>query len=250
MWSIDLNQEAGDVPTVSEGEKLMKVFESAGLFLHDKSSFLLNEGEKKMGQWPIFRGASLRLPRLALPPLLRIAPSLAPGFWTDKHWQRPPPHWTRGRLRGEETSLLLPSSNLAHKLNRSALAFWLPTVLARVGTRWRRVARNHGKVCERTEDESWKKQETNNNVALNFGGSVCPPPHSILHTLQTRLECFGGFFGDRKEKNQQNSLWKGGILGTDTCSQGCFWEQLPVLPEASDLFKWHECMYQMSEVYV
>lgn len=79
MLSIDVNQEAGDVPTVSEGEKLMKVFESAGLFLHDKSSFLLNEG-KKMGQWPIFRGASLRLPRLALPPLLRIAPSLAPGF--------------------------------------------------------------------------------------------------------------------------------------------------------------------------
>lgn len=30
-----------------EGEKLMKVFESAGLFLHDKSSFLLNEGGKK-----------------------------------------------------------------------------------------------------------------------------------------------------------------------------------------------------------
>lgn len=30
-----------------EGEKLMKVFESAGLFLHDKSSFLLNEEGKK-----------------------------------------------------------------------------------------------------------------------------------------------------------------------------------------------------------
>lgn len=48
-----------------DSERQMKVFESAALFLHAKSSFLVNEGEK-MGQWPIFCGASLRLPRLAL----------------------------------------------------------------------------------------------------------------------------------------------------------------------------------------
>lgn len=61
----------------------------------------------KMGQWPIFSGASLPLPRLALPPLLHISPSLPPsslllslalGFWTDKCWQCSPPHWTPGRL--------------------------------------------------------------------------------------------------------------------------------------------------------
>lgn len=71
-----------------DSERQMKVFESAALFLHAKSPFLVNDG-KKMGQWPIFCGASLRLPRLALPLssvalppslALSLALSLAPGF--------------------------------------------------------------------------------------------------------------------------------------------------------------------------
>lgn len=58
----------------------MKVFESAALFLQAKSSFLVNEG-KKMGQWPIFCGASLRLPRLALPlSSVSLPPSPSPSL--------------------------------------------------------------------------------------------------------------------------------------------------------------------------
>lgn len=62
-----------------DSDRQMKVFESAALFLHAKSSFLVNEG-KKMGQWPIFCGASLRLPRLALPlSSVSLPPSLPPA---------------------------------------------------------------------------------------------------------------------------------------------------------------------------
>lgn len=163
---------------------------------------------KKMGQWPIFRGASLRLPRLALPSLLRITPSLSQGFWTDKHWQRSPPHWTRGHLRGEETSLLLPSSNLVHKLNRSALVFWLARLVGVNGSEG--VARSHGNIYEQTEDESWKEQETNINTALNFDGTVSPcvpsytPDWSVLGFF---------FFGERKEKISKTHCKKVLLLG-------------------------------------
>lgn len=46
--------------------KKMPIFELAALFLH--AANLLFSPVKKMGQWPIFYGASLLLHRLALPP--------------------------------------------------------------------------------------------------------------------------------------------------------------------------------------
>lgn len=58
-----------------------------------------------------------------------------------------------------------------------------------------------------TEGEGWgkkKKKETNNNAALNFGGRVSTP-HSVLHTLQTRVEFFFSFWRlKRKEMSKTN----------------------------------------------
>lgn len=57
-----------------------------------------------------------------------------------------------------------------------------------------------------TEGEGWrkkKKKETNNNAALNFGGRVSTP-HSVLHTLQTRVEVFFFFLETEKKRNEQN----------------------------------------------
>lgn len=165
-----------------------------------------------MGQWPIFRGASLRLPRLALPPLLRIAPSLAPGFWTDKHWQqRSLPHWTRGCLRGEETNLLLPSSNLVHKLNLSALVFWLPRL---AGLNGNEVAVSGPEPWEcMWTDRGWELKKTGNEqqrcLKLWWQGGQFHPLYSILHTQQIRV----GFFGDWKEKMSKTHCKKVVFLG-------------------------------------
>lgn len=187
-----INQDAGDAPTVWRWKTDEGVWISRTIFT--RQIFFSPQWGKKMGQWPIFCGALLCLPRLALPPLLRIAPSLAPGFWTDKHWQCSPPHWTRGRLRGQETSLL-PSSNLVRKLNLTRFG-----VLA-AQTCWCDWERDGGEWL-RTRGMYTNRQRMRNQI--------------------------GVFFETEKKKWAKHIGKKGSIFGTDTC----FWEQLLVLPEA------------------
>lgn len=75
--------------------------------------------------------------------------------------------------------------------------FWLPSL---AGVNGNEVAVSGERLGTmgmhtETEGEGWKKKETNNSAALNFGGRVSTP-HSVLHTLQTRVEGFFFLFGD------------------------------------------------------
>lgn len=72
------NDESGLKKLKRGCKKHEDIWISSTIFTHSKSSFLLNE---KMGQWPIFSGASLLLLRLVLPSLIYITPSLSLSLW-------------------------------------------------------------------------------------------------------------------------------------------------------------------------
>lgn len=68
-----------------------------------------------------------------------------------------------------------------------------------------------------------KKKETNNNAALNFGGRVSTP-HSVLHTLQTRVEVFFFSFWRLKRKEMSKT----------NCKKSVFLGQIHVLRGVSE----------------